>query len=161
MNSKSFREGTIVTSLAFCDFSYTIYPEKNPGPLPASSSSQLSTHRKHLVHQHPRLTSHLTVDKQDWLLYSLVDTRRRTAVESTERLEAGADFFYECGLAMTECYPSKLIHGHFNPSTVATAAAARWLEVTVVYVPCTTPSVRGYKIGWEIRGCKIGWEIRG
>ena len=84
MNSKSFREGTIVTSLAFCDFSYTIYPEKNPGPLPASSSSQLSTHRKHLVHQHPRLTSHLTVDKQDWLLYSLEDTRRRTTVESTE-----------------------------------------------------------------------------
>ena len=84
MNSKSFREGTIVTSLAFCDFSYTIYPEKNPGPLPASSSSQLSTHRKHLVHQHPRLTSHLTVDKQDWLLYSLVDTRRRIAVEITE-----------------------------------------------------------------------------
>ena len=27
-------------------------------------------------------TSHLTVDKQNWLSYTLVDTRRRTTVES-------------------------------------------------------------------------------
>ena len=34
-----------------------------------------------------------------------------------------AFFSYERGLDMTECYPSWLIHGHFNPSTAAAPAA--------------------------------------
>ena len=39
---------------------------------------------------------------------------------------------YECCLDVPECYPSLLIHGHFNPSTAA--AAARRFQVAAVYV---------------------------
>ena len=44
-------------------------------------SHQQTAPTQYLVHQHRR-HAHLTVDKQNWLSYSLVDTRRRTAVES-------------------------------------------------------------------------------
>ena len=81
---KSLREVTAVTSLGSCDFSYDIYPEKNYMPLAVPSHvRQFRTHTQHLVQQH-RHTSHLTDDKQDKLLYSLLSTRRRTTVESTE-----------------------------------------------------------------------------
>ena len=69
----------------------TIYPEEKFGPLPAASSSQISTSTAHGEHLPgpPTLTyydtSQLTVvDKQVWLLYPLVDTRRRATFERTE-----------------------------------------------------------------------------
>ena len=68
-----------------------IYPEEKFGPLPAASSSQISTSTAHGEHLPgpPTLTyydtSQLTVvDKQVWLLYPLVDTRRRATFERTE-----------------------------------------------------------------------------
>ena len=91
-------------------------------------SHQQTAPTQYLVHQHRR-HAHLTVDKQNWLSCSLVDTRRWTTVEST-RLGTGAGLWrrrgalgclgcslplfachgdacsYECGLDMPECYPS-------------------------------------------------------
>ena len=74
----NLREVTIVTALTPCDFSYSIYPGKNSRPFPASSHIRQPTQ-----HQH-RHTSHLTVDKQDWLINSLVGTPRRITIASTE-----------------------------------------------------------------------------
>ena len=78
---KSFREVTIVSSLASCDLSHYMYPEKKSGPLPASSHVRQPAHTaRTVVHEHRLPRTSQSTSKTG----SLVNTRRRTTVESTE-----------------------------------------------------------------------------
>ena len=95
-NCKSFREGRLVTCLA-SPIVYT--PTKIAGLFKPAQHN--TTHR-----QHPRsiwststngtCTSNPTVDKHNRLLYSLVDTRRRTTVRARS-LGTGADVWRGTG----------------------------------------------------------------
>ena len=108
--------------------------------IPALDIRQQTVPTSYLVRQHRRHT-HLTVRKQNWLSYSLVDTRRRTAVDSAVARNRswrmmrtrGVGLFRLLSAPILISLPIELIHGHFNLSTAATSA--RRFEVAAVCVP--------------------------